>query len=473
MSISDKELQKALHMVSKNQRMQSVLKSAQALGITTLGFAKLFITDEELTIRALRETIDYLVAPSTQAGNAPLLVRRQPRLFGNNGRPENVEVLNELGAAVLNEFVHGTRIKAPQIRDQWDLTHRYIILKGAGQAKKEGLDTQIEHVLKNKSQEVRADLYLEINGLQIVIEVEQKLLRRNLKRAEDKFMRWATYIREDGSSGVWRIYLVLNARKRDLPTLIRYWQEAFEEAKHKFGELPYDVFYITVSDLMQSLSFTTTLQNADFLEEIDEAKNAPPIFLGEENQHVKEEPQEELPDYISPEKSQEFQDTLRYLIEAQPNQALLALSRLASVIYSASFYPDSPTLKVAVFPWASIWLMHRYLEHPRMAGVKAELSSTLNRIHKRTPGMVMLRDTVTSLLWDVLLFHHGLGRGGALHVIFQVPDFQDLSSDFRVEVRVNDKVRGIGQPEIRALSWFFTSIYLYRHHLKLIKATKK
>ena len=474
MPITDQELQKALLTVQKNERVRSILKSAQGLGITTLSFAKLFLKEEELTLRALRETMDRLVTPPEKNGVAPLLERRTPKLFGINGRPESVDILTELGGAVLNELVETITISAPQIRDPWDLTHRYIILKAAEKVQEEGLNSQMEHIFKNAVQEVRADLYLEINTVQIVVEVEQKLLRRNIKRARDKFTNWAAYIREASSGGVWRIYLVLNVRKRELPTLIRYWREALAEARNDFGELPYDVYAITVNELLDSPSFTDVLLNANLLDESNPEENdLPAAFIGEEDWDEADEQEEALPDYLTREQYLVFRDALDELSEAPPNEALLALTELAGVIHTASYYENSPSLKVAVFPWASIWLMRRYLEHPKMATVKAELASALTRIQKRSPGMIMLRDTVTSLLWDVLLLHHGLGRGGALRVIFQVPDFQDLSSDFRVEVRVSDTIHEIKTQEVKALSWFFTSIYIYRHHLGLVKGTKK
>ena len=80
---------------------------------------------------------------------------------------------------------------------------------------------------------------------------------------------------------------------------------------------------------------------------------------------------------------------------------------------------------------------------------------------------------MSSKLWDVFLFHHGLGRGGALRVVFQVPDFQDRSSDFRVEVRVDDDLRAAQTDDVKALSWFFTSIYIYRRHFGLVEGAKK
>jgi hypothetical protein len=467
------QIKQALDMIEKDSVKLTALLSCIPRGGTTSRKIRNSPKGESATSRLIRRKLNWLAAPPVEHGFPPFLAMVEITPEGSNGRPVKSYWLTEFGAAVLNILNSELSIKAPKIRDSWDQAHRYIIMETEELAKKEGLNIQVEYTLKNKVQEVRADLYLEINTVQIVLEVEQKLLRRNFNRAREKFIRWGNYIREENSGGNWRIYLVLNVRKRDLPTTIRYWQEALDEARKTFGELPYDIYCLTANELLVSPSFTEAIQSANLLDENEPEESELPVFLGEEWDADEGEQHQEHPDYVSADQYLAFKDALEGLIEAAPNKALLALSRLTSTIYLASYYPNSPTIKAAVFPGASIWLMRRYLEHPWMANIRVELAGALNRIHKRNPGMIMLRDIVTSLLWDVLLFHHGLGRGGVLHVIFQVPDFQDLSSDFRVEVRVSDTIHEIKIQEVKALSWFFTSIYIYRRHLGLVEGAKK
>ena len=80
---------------------------------------------------------------------------------------------------------------------------------------------------------------------------------------------------------------------------------------------------------------------------------------------------------------------------------------------------------------------------------------------------------VTSVIWDVLLYHHGLGRGGALRAVFQAPDFRDISSDFRVEVHIGGDIRGNTEEAEKALGWFLSSLYLYRDKLGMGGKSKK
>ena len=472
--MEDKTIQETILAIQKKKRVLDILKSTKRNGMTTLGYAWLQIGKPQLSLQVVRKAVDWLVSPSQGLAIPALLERHQPKLFGFNGRPENIYLRTELGTSVLNEFLNEEIVSTPQIRDQWDLTHRYIILKVAELAKKEEQDIQIEYTLKNTAQEVRADLYAEINTVKIVLEVEQRLLRRNLGRARNKFKNWATYIQaEADDTDIWRIYLVLNVRTRTLPTIIRYWQEALDETRRELGELPYDVYYLSAKELLDAPAFIDALQSAELLKDFEFKEEQPAVFSGGKEVWDVDDEKPAYPDYISEDLYLRFQDALNTLLDAPPEKALETLIELAKMIYYASYYPNSPSLKVAVFPWESIWLMRLYLEHPRMADVRKDLATTLTRIQKRNPGMVMLRETVTSLLWDVLLFHHGLGRGGILRVVFQVPDFQDRSSDFRVEVRVDNDLRAARTDEVEALNWFFTSIYLYRRHLGLIEKKQK
>ncbi len=383
---------------------------------------------------------------------------------GSNGRPAKSYWLTKFGAAVLNMLPDNLEIRAPNIRDPSDLAHRYITLKIAERAKKDGLEPMVEHRLSNSVQEVRADIYTELDDIPLVIEVEQKLLRQHLRRAQAKLVRWARFIQAENSDERWSIQLVFNIRPREEPTLVRYWKEAFHEAQKEFGELPYDLYYINARDLLEPPSFLNALHEAELF--IDET-----LYANERN--TEREPDEARPEYISEDTLFSFQEALDNLLGAPPDRSLIALTELGLLIHTASYYPNSPSLKAAVFPHASIWLLHRYLNDPRMGAVKTELRQSLTRIHKRNPGMVMLRETVTGLLWDVLLFHHGLGRGGPLQVVFQIPDFQDRSSDFRVEVRLSDDLREKYTEEAKALGWCLGGIYLYRRHLGLIEEKKR
>lgn len=458
------QIQRAVDLIKQDPIKLAALFSSLPMGMTTQGQTKRHLADEDTTDRSIYRKLKELSEPATAHNFLPLFAGENISPVGSNGRPEKVYLLTEFGAAVRTALDPDNPVSAPRIRNQADLAHRYIILKIAEKAKENNLIVQAEHTLKNIAQEVRADVYTNIDDIPVTFEVEQKLHRRNIHRAEEKIIRWARFIKADKSAERWQIYLVFNIRQRELPTLKRYWREALIAAQEKVGELPYDLYYITASNLLDDASFFNALDNANlFYVNLEERAK----------QTEKSTEERQRPDDLSDDILLMFQEMLDDLLEAPPENSLAALIKLAALIHAASFSPNSPTMKSAVFPWASIWLMRRYLGDPRMADVKRALTQSLTRIHKRNPGMVMLRETVTSLLWDVLLFQHGLGRGGPLQVVFQVPDFQDRSSDFRVEVRLSDTIHEKYVKEAKALGWMLGSIYLYRQHLGLIENTKK
>ncbi len=459
------QVKKTIRILEQDALKISLLLSCVPNGITTLEKCLNNLKQQEISQHIVRRRLNWLSEPPQIHNFPPLLAGEDIAPAGSNGRPEKIYLLTEFGTAVLTTLEPDLVIKAPHFRDPADLAHRYITLKVAEQAEKDGLEPRIEHTFRNAVQEVRADVYLEVDGMLLIIEVEQRLRRQNIKRIREKLLRWARFIQAEGSDQEWQLQLVFNVRPRELPTLLRYWQEAFADVQREFGELPYYLYYITASELLDGPSFSNALFGAQLLDNIDYSPADTPNEV--EAQEV------ERPDYVDEERYVEFHDALEALLEAPPEQALEALKELAKQIYVASYYPNSPCLKAAVFPWASIWLIRRYLEHPDMVSVRAELTRELTRITKRSPGMIMLRETVTSLLWDVMLYRHGLGRGGILRVVFQVPDFQDNSSDFRVDVRIDTDLRSALTDDVMALRWFFTSIYLYRRRLGLVDEKKK
>jgi hypothetical protein len=105
----------------------------------------------------------------------------------------------------------------------------------------------------------------------------------------------------------------------------------------------------------------------------------------------------------------------------------------------------------------------------------AELKQALKWIQKKGSqmGLIMFRSNMTSIIWDVFLRHHGFSRGGALNVMFYIPDFQDIRSDFWVKIDYSDYRGGLGLGEYRtrdfcvAISWMLTGLFSYSEELGL------
>ena len=82
-------------------------------------------------------------------------------------------------------------------------------------------------------------------------------------------------------------------------------------------------------------------------------------------------------------------------------------------------------------------------------------------------GLIMLRDTLCSILWDTFLKHHKLAIGGNLRVTLEVPDYVNQNSTFEVKVmfwEANDEMKN--EEYTKALAWVMTTFLWYSEYLE-------
>jgi hypothetical protein len=479
----DIDIPKLLGILENSDAKLGTMLSCRHLGMTLQELAEQHVDRNDFINRATRAAIEWLVAPPLDEGWPPLLEKLQPKLVGRNGRPQMAYLLSEFGAHVLNLLEPNLNIQPPRLRDDWDLAHRYYILKTLERANYAQLPAWVEHNLVSSDQNVRPDVMLERGSFSIAIEIEQKLLQRNLSRAVRKFENWERYIRASRASGdtrAWRMYLAFHVKPRELPNVLRKWQEALTRAQENRGELPYEVYYRPACDLLDDFNLDPFLDGATLLEPVARRAASQPTGDQAWGENMSNDQWTEgadqdsttLPDWISVETYANFKNAMSALQQAGSRKKLHTLLELAESIYLGSHDQTSLTKEYGEFPRESLWLMRQYLNDRWTRPLKARLKDAFFKIHKRSPGLILFRNAMTSMLWDVVLRHHGLGRGGALRVIFQVPDFQDLQSDFRVDVFVAGKVKDeLGdtrsKEQAEALSWFLSSLYLYTEDLGL------
>ena len=121
-------------------------------------------------------------------------------------------------------------------------------------------------------------------------------------------------------------------------------------------------------------------------------------------------------------------------------------------------------------------MLRYYLCHPANQAMYAELQESLAWLAKQRGGMglIMFRDAITRILWDVFLRHHGFSRGGALGMSFQIPDFGDRRSDYYVAIQfvglsLNSPIAWMLDKAAEAISWVLTSLFIYSEELGLGK----
>jgi hypothetical protein len=314
---------------------------------------------------------------------------------------------------------------------------------------------------------IRCDVLIQRPNTRLFVEVEQELPRNNLWRAVEKFERWREYARSQKQPV--DMLFVFNLPGDDVPSAIQNWGEALGRVEAS-GKLNCRISYITVADLNEK-DLSAAVEIAQPLKAIKvKEKETEVTPVVSEVQSARK-----IPSYVN-----RFYNGYLESVEAvqkahSPEKQLMTFFNLALFIYEASYYRDSDAVKYAILPHASVWMLRHYLELPANQEMLVELKQALNWKQKRSGqmGMIMFRDNMTRIVWDVFLRHHGFSRGGGLSVMFYIPDFQDIRSDFWVKVSYSDSHmgKGVGDEYTRhfcvAVSWMLTGLFSYSEELGL------
>jgi hypothetical protein len=136
---------------------------------------------------------------------------------------------------------------------------------------------------------------------------------------------------------------------------------------------------------------------------------------------------------------------------------------LMHFIHQASYGRDSDTFKKSKLPEKSLWLLRRYLNLPENQGMYEKLKQALIWVQSRgSMGLIMLRNTICSILWNTFLKHHKLAMGGNLQVTLETPDYLNFNSSFEVKVRFWETVEDTKRNEYCiALAWVMTAFFWY------------
>ena len=332
----DFDTEKLLDELKKNDTRMVVLLSCRRFGMTTQQLAEKDAPNsrEGYVYDTVRKALTWLTYPPEGTGWPPLLEVKTPKLSGRNGRPPNLWMLTEYGAHVLNLLEPDLEIQPPNPRDALDLAHRFCTLDILGLALASYYPAWGEHSLVNGAQTVRADVFVQMRDANVVIEVEQRLLQRNLGRAVRKFENWERYIRAAQQAGEqlpWRLYLVFNVRAVSLSNLLGKWRDALTRATRNMGGLSYQVYHgqtgMTSERQVRQSGLKAFLEKTSLLK----ADNWEYYLPSEDDSDW-------LPDFIDEELYADFENAMEAVCNAEIDMGLPPLIHLASVIHQASYY---------------------------------------------------------------------------------------------------------------------------------------
>jgi hypothetical protein len=144
-------------------------------------------------------------------------------------------------------------------------------------------------------------------------------------------------------------------------------------------------------------------------------------------------------------------------------ERMAAFFELMHYIHQASYGQGSDTFERSRLPVKSLWLLKHYLSLPQNLAMYEELKQALIWLKSRgSMGLIMMRDTLCGILWDIFLKRHELAMGGNLRVSLDVPDYVNRNSTFEVKVALLSKKDDRRSEEYcDALSWVMTAFLWY------------
>jgi hypothetical protein len=460
MSISEIEKHALEALGKKGTIREQTLRTCRHCGITNQTLAQLEC-GEDVELRVIRTTLNWLSKPTK---DFPALLEAMPmRLASRNGRPQQAYLLTEFGRKVLLLLVPPIIARVNKPKDEKDLNHRFAqlnILTNAFQNK--WMHSTVEKVIPYQSGEVRCDVVIpRVNGI-LYVEIEQEITRNNIERAREKFRNWQAYALSKDI--VPDLLFVFNLAESKLGPTLAVWQEALgcvSEA-HDFA---LDVRYILIGAL-EGRSFDTALQSCSlWMEPIVQISAGSGAALEASGQIT-------APDHLLPEANEllpEFERRVQTYSDARHSaNRVKAFFELMLYIYNASYGKNSDIFNNSLLPEKSLWLLRRYLNLPQNRAMYEELKKAMVWLKSRSNmGLIMMRDTLCSILWDTFLKHHKLAIGGNLRVSLEVPDYVNNNSTFEVKVvfwNTNDEMKH--EEYCKALAWVMTTFLWYSEYLE-------
>jgi hypothetical protein len=458
---------RALQALTEGALREQVLKTCSHCGITNQDLAILECGGES-NQRLIRSTLEWLSKPNS-VGFAAMLEAMPMKLEGRKGRPMQAYLLTEFGRRVLNRLDPEIKARVNNPKDRKDLDHRFAQLDVLTRALQNGWRAEVERVIQYaKGKEIRCDVMAHRPDRKLYIEIEQELTRSNMARAVEKFRHWQAYALS--RDFVPDLLFVFNLPDAKLGPTLASWQEALWTVFNG-NNTCLDVRYILVG-VLEGQSFNLSLDSFSVrMEPLD------PTVPGEESGAASIQLSQTAASEVwlpaANELLPKFDQCVDTYSEVRTSEErLTAFLDLMTCIHEASYHSNGirnsncDVFDNSELPEKSLWLLRHYLALPQNQAMYEELKEALIWVKSRNNmGLIMMRDTLCSILWDTFLKHHKLAMGGNLKVTLDVPDYTNHNSSFEVKATLwnntgmssNLKLQG----DCEALSWVMTAFIWY------------
>ena len=429
-----------------------VLRSSQPYGLLS-----------KTTARVVTTLSPMIVSTSlTRLEKLGMLQEQRTAKIEKNGRPEKIYRVTSTGVAWLqaNGF---DKAAALAMSDPIDLAHRYCqMLVGVQSSAK----VEIEKIIPlSDGRNIRFDVAVPLSkGMWQFIEIEQRLDRNNITRAIEKFRALGELFNAEISKKLFssEILFVFNLSAASLSRTLNVWRDALALAFPWEAPLPFTPRYTTIDTFVYDPEFENT---SHF-----------PLIEKRKNDKLSPAEVRSSGELFSPTTAPSTKNLLVELksIPDQPvsmpsymADQLAGFCEIAMTIYRKSNTPNSPTRKYSAFPQESIQTLRQFLHLPQNAGLLQGLKEGVAGIISKQSGLIVYRDAVTKLLWDVFLRYFGFGRGGPLDVYVKIPELGDKASQIQIDVIItnNDAIilpwTSKEETYEDAISWMLTALVMY------------
>lgn len=393
-----------------------------------------------------------------------MIVEQTVAKIEKKGRPEKIYRLTEAGAAWLQD--NGiAKASVLGMSDPVDLTHRYCQAL-VGVLSPDHSEVEIEKVIPlTGGRNIRIDIVVSLSsGVMQFVEIEQKLDRKNIHRAIEKFRELGEVFRAEQLHTPYNtdVLFVFNLNSSALPRTLNVWCEALAHAFPNDMPIPFTPRYTTMDVFMSNPSFSNLDRYEAISRRVKYRTNDEPYAKGDGILDYRKAPSTTK----LLEKFKAIKAEHAPLISHDPDQ-LIGFCETAMTIYKLSMDKNSPARRYSAFPQESVMGLREYLHMPENAVLMQALKDGSNWIESRKSGLILYREAVTRLVWDVFLRYFGFGRVGPLNVFVGIPDLAEKSSQITIDVILNksEDLRSpsssVDIPYEEAISWMLTALIMY------------
>ena len=480
-------LSQALDNVIQERAWLNVLEPFAHVGLVDMIQLQQATNTDRERLRTLLKRIEKCTA-----GGPPILkeLDQTARRAGVRGRAPQIYRLEQAGAALLQ--MHGwPEVHSSGRNDAREIMHALCILDVCLAAQRAKLKVKTERVLSfGTNRSIRPDNLVTLaDGTLAIFESEQQadpsLLRRVSESLQNKL---AFFKSEEGQSVSPIVRMVVNVAPRaELFKTLKVWRRVYGMLLHA-GEVPFRLVAMPLAEFRELPDWSVDVSDKRWEEvrPLDPDPKPRPTGEGSNKALVAATPKALI--YRTTHDNRLTIEALWQWFQEQASAQRARYPRpdpeffeIMQIIYAASHDQQNSYLEQAGMPWASLYLLARYLE------MQPQLRKAINQAINR--GSTAMRWNTTTILHrmqvviDAFLGYHGWRSGGPLTVFSSVSWAENEPHAFGVTVHIRNRELLMAEGDTlmstesqkiaveRSLAWVLYALFAYAPHLHLTIAS--